>query len=126
MPMGFRADGSRLGFQKGHKRFDGANSFKTGKDNPAYGNNQTGENNFNWKGDNTSKRNFHKWVESRKGKPMKCDVCGTTDASRYDWSNKDHKYTRNLDDYTRMCRKCHYAYDKQRFGYETLRTYRTK
>jgi len=122
MPSGIRKDGSKLGFQKGHKII--GHRFEKGGDNPIYKIDQKGENNYNWKGEKVSKRNFHKWVENHKGKPMQCEVCGTITASRYDWSNKDHKYTRNLEDYIRMCRKCHFAYDKQKFGYDMLRTYK--
>ena len=99
MPRGYKKDGTPC------------HSFPKGKDNPAYGQNQTGENNFAWKGNNATKRGKHKWIDLQKGKPMKCEICGTTTAKRYDWANIDHKYSRNLEDYIRMCRKCHFAYD---------------
>lgn len=126
MPRGYRLDGSKLGFQKGYKVSE-ENKIKSserwkGKDNPIYKIDQRGELNFAWKGEGVSKRGVHKWIELQKGKPMKCEICGTIKADRYDWANIDHKYTRILEHYIRMCRKCHLRYDTKKFGYTNLRT----
>jgi hypothetical protein len=73
--------------------------------------NQIGVNNDSWKGDDVTYAAFHKRVISLKGKPKKCEVCGTTDENRtYDWACVgDYK---NINDYKRMCRSCHWKYDK--------------
>lgn len=57
-------------------------------------------------------RAIHLWVEIWKGKPSKCESCGTESAKRFEWANIDHKYRRVLDDYIRMCTKCHRKYDR--------------
>ncbi len=69
------------------------------------------ENNHNWK-NSKEKGPIHGWVEVRKGKPKKCEVCGENNKNKiYDWANIDHKYRRKLSDYIRMCRPCHRKYD---------------
>lgn len=51
------------------------------------------------------------WVERHKGKPSKCEMCGTESKKWYDWANISHKYLRDLNDFMRMCRPCHRKYD---------------
>jgi len=46
---------------------------------------------------------------------MKCELCGTEDAKKYEWANKDHKYFRNTNDWMRVCTKCHRNYDYAKF-----------
>ena len=72
---------------------------------------QQGEKGLNWKGDNAGAQAMHTWVIKWKGRPMVCEVCGTTKSKKYEWSNVDHSYRRILDDYIRMCTKCHINYD---------------
>jgi len=73
--------------------------------------NQFRELNHMWKGDMASKVAFHRRLDSRYGKPKKCEVCGTTDETRcYDWANLTGKYEDETD-YMRMCRSCHWIYD---------------
>jgi len=43
--------------------------------------------------------------------PSKCEFCGTTQAKRFEWANIDGEYRRNLDDFIRLCKKCHNDYD---------------
>lgn len=60
---------------------------------------------------------MHKWVNQVAGHPNVCEICGGVFEAKFmEWSNKDHKYRRNLDDWQRLCRKCHKAYDRGRFG----------
>jgi hypothetical protein len=83
---------------------------------------RVGENHWNWKGEKTCYTAVHKWVERHKGRPQLCEICGTTSSSeRYDWANKDHKYRRELNDYIRLCRKCHRVYDKKHNNFTTRR-----
>lgn len=67
-----------------------------------------------WLGDNVGYTGIHKWVVRWLGKPSVCHMCGTTNAKKYEWANIDHSYKRVLDDYIRMCTKCHREYDKNR------------
>lgn len=72
---------------------------------------KVGEENYIWKGEFASYGAMHKWVARWKGKPMVCDHCGSKRKKKYEWSNKDHQYRRNLDDYQRLCTSCHRLYD---------------
>ena len=69
-----------------------------------------------WKGDGVGMGAVHDWITKWKGQPKFCEVCGTTNAKLFDWSNVDHKYRRILDDYIRMCRRCHILYDIEHNG----------
>lgn len=66
-----------------------------------------------WKGDDAGYIAIHSWVSRWKGRPDTCEKCGKSGlGGRFiQWANIDHKYNRVLDDYIRMCAKCHYAYD---------------
>lgn len=74
------------------------------------------ENHPNWKGDKATYRAIHNWVEVRLGKPMNCSKCNDNTKSRYHWANINHKYERNINDWIRLCAKCHSAFDKQQKG----------
>lgn len=75
---------------------------------------QVGPANHAWKGDDAGYQACHLRVEQRRGKPMRCDRCGTTDPARsYDWANLTGNYP-DPDDYERMCRSCHRRYDNAR------------
>lgn len=69
------------------------------------------EKSWAWKGDSVGRSALHNWVERHKGKPRKCEHCGTTEAKQYDWANISQKYKRELDDFKRLCRSCHAKYD---------------
>ena len=69
-----------------------------------------------WKGGITPpNKKVHTWVVEHKGKASnyKCK-CGK---QALDWSNKNHDYKKNLDDYVAKCRKCHIRYDIEYNGY---------
>lgn len=51
------------------------------------------------------------WVELHKGKPSLCEHCGTTEAKKFEWANISKKYKRELDDWIRLCTKCHRKFD---------------
>lgn len=72
----------------------------------------------NWKGEKASLKAIHQWVYLWKGKPKKCEVCLTTKAKKFEWTNKDHKYKRILNDYVRMCTSCHRIYDIKNNNYK--------
>jgi len=64
-----------------------------------------------YKGDAVGMRALHNWVARKLGKPNKCQHCGTVTAKRYEWSNISRQYKRSLDDWQRLCTKCHMNYD---------------
>ncbi len=71
------------------------------------------ENSANWKGDDVGYTGIHAWVRKHRGAPTKCEYCGKDGLAEHKihWANTDHKWKRNLDDYIRLCRKCHFDYD---------------
>ncbi len=114
---GFQKD-NELGFIKGYNPWNkGLNvgfSGMTGKKHKQESKDKiSGEKNFNWKGDKAGHHSFHTWVRTRLGTPKKCEHCGTTDAKFFDWANKSGEYKRDLNDWIRLCRKCHRQYDEQ-------------
>jgi len=68
-----------------------------------------------WKGDKAKYGSKHMWIYKMKGKPSVCDHCGKTGLIRHkrQWANKDHKYSRNLEDWMNLCIPCHVKYDKK-------------
>lgn len=77
-----------------------------------------GELHPNWKKDGKlSYWRIHKWVNKVAGHPTMCEVCKKDFPPRQmHWSSKDHKYERNLEDWQRLCIKCHKDYDRAKFG----------
>ena len=70
------------------------------------------ENHPRFKGNNASQEVIHKWVIKLKPKPEGCEDCGRK--SRLALANlKDHKYTRNPEDYKWLCYSCHKKQDMQ-------------
>ena len=101
---------------------------KLGKNNPMFGKKRsketldkvsasikakglTDERSRKWKGDKVKYSGLHYWVRKHLGRPMKCEMCGSEKENRYEWANVDHKYKRRLEDWIRLCCRCHYAYD---------------
>jgi len=72
-----------------------------------------GSKNYLWKGDGVGYVSLHRWVARWKGKPNKCEHCGkVSDKPReMQWANIDHNYYRDLEEYIRLCAKCHAKYD---------------
>lgn len=68
-----------------------------------------------WKGEEVGYRDLHSWVVKWKGNPEICEKCGRDGLSGHavHCSNVDHKYRRVLDDYIRLCVKCHWEYDRE-------------
>jgi hypothetical protein len=75
-----------------------------------------GSKNASWKGDKATYSVKHLWIVREKGKAKDgvCVDCGNNkdEGSRLEWSNKDHKYKRNVNDYDIRCKKCHIKFDK--------------
>ena len=73
------------------------------------------EKNCNWKGNDVGYRALHRWIEQKLGKPNFCEDCrnGKLKPRQYQWANISHKYKRDLNDYKRLCAKCHAKFDKK-------------
>ena len=74
-----------------------------------------GEKSYSWKGDNIGKYNRHSRVKKLKGKASNyiCvgDGANVCNEQAHDWSNVDHKYSLDPDDYLPRCVSCHRKYD---------------
>lgn len=64
-----------------------------------------------WKGSGATYSAFHNRVERARGKPSKCDECGTEEANSFEWANVSGKYD-DVFDYRRLCGGCHKRFDK--------------
>jgi hypothetical protein len=113
------------GFQRGHKLFVGCEKgwFKKGQIIPPnirkkMSEAKRGEKNRNWKGSLAGKVAIHIWLETNCGKPKYCEHCEQTDKKKYEWASKDHIYTRNINDYLRLCTSCHRKYDMASNNYK--------
>lgn len=82
-----------------------------------YNTGKFGEKHSTWVGDKIQKDSLHCWVTREWGSPKKCDICGTTESKKFEWSNKNHTYKRNREDWQRLCKKCHLQYDIEHNGY---------
>lgn len=69
--------------------------------------------NHSWKGDGVGYHGLHTWVEKELGKPQKCEHCGDTSKRKYEWASKKHSYKRDLNEWLRLCTKCHRRYDNK-------------
>jgi len=68
-----------------------------------------GERNPNWKGETVGLNSLHQWLKTHNTKPKLCERCKK--ASVFDLANKTGHYTRNIEDYEWLCRKCHIGTD---------------
>ncbi len=64
-----------------------------------------------WKGENVGYSGLHYWVKRYKGKPQKCEHCGST--KKIQWANQSGEYKRKLEDWIALCVPCHRLYDQQ-------------
>jgi|SRR3990167_3891077 len=70
-----------------------------------------GDKNCKWRGDGAGYESLHRRVYRQRGRPQKCEICGTTTAKHYDWANITGRYN-DIWDYKRLCRLCHNRRDK--------------
>jgi hypothetical protein len=92
--------------KKGYKRPPFSKEWKANIAKGSMGNTS------HWKGDKAGYWARHRWLDKHIGRPKKCDHCGDTTKSRYEWANISGNYLRDPDDYLRLCKKCHVAFDK--------------
>ncbi len=65
-------------------------------------------------------RAIHTAVVAVWGKPNKCESCeGKNKSRRFEWSNKDHKYSLLRRMWWILCSTCHRRYDRRKFGHKT-------
>ncbi len=69
-------------------------------------NKASGEKNGEWKGDNVSYRNLHRWVERKLGKAIKCMNDLSHKSTRFHWANISKEYKRELSDWIQLCPSC--------------------
>lgn len=69
----------------------------------------------NWKGEEVGYGALHDWVRRRLGRPNKCSVCGLVSdkPQMIHWANMSREYKRNLEDWVRLCAKCHKYFDRE-------------
>ena len=101
---------------KGNKNFLGKKHSEETKNkirNSKYHKNlkgtKVGNKNYNWKGEHIKYGSLHGWVNNNFEKSEKCDLCHKK--RKLEWSNKDHKYSRNREDWQCICRSCHRRHD---------------
>jgi len=87
-----------------------------------YRNAKTGEKHHKYKGDKVSYSGIHHWVKKYFGQPMQCEWCNFESKNKYQihWANLTGKYKRNREDWVRLCAKCHYHFDRNGIGHDTL------
>ena len=68
-------------------------------------------------------RRIHEYIRRKMGKrPPKCAVCEASGREfrngtwNIHWSNKDHKYSKDLDYWQPLCTDCHREYDSGLIG----------
>ena len=66
-----------------------------------------------WKGDDVSYTTLHQWLRKH-FKKEECHHCGTTNKALDFALITGKEYSRNINDYITLCRKCHIKYDKKK------------
>jgi len=72
-----------------------------------------GELNASWKGEKVGYWGIHAWVIRELGKPKRCEHCGDTTKTKYEWASIGHLYKRDLTNWIRLCTKCHRHMEKK-------------
>ncbi len=105
MPIGIYKHKSNQGFQKGNS----IGKSNKGRKNPLISN----EKHYKWLGDKVNYRDLHAWVSRKLGKPDTCEHCSISGLSgkHIHWANISGEYKRELNDWIRLCARCHKIYD---------------
>jgi len=104
-PCGYK-NRAKTGFKVGHKFYAGGEKGWFSKGHVPWSKGK------DLGGTSSHYDTLHDWVQRHRGKPSYCEHCHSTTAKRYDWSNISGEYKRELDDWQRLCRKCHSRYDR--------------
>lgn len=106
-----------------HKKHISESIKKAGNKPPV----RFGDKNNKWKGEDVGYRALHDWIVRQRGKPQFCEACKRSEAPEkrsrghvplkkrdyFEWANVSGKYKRDVQDWKRLCVKCHKAYDKR-------------
>lgn len=67
-----------------------------------------------WKGNKVGYRGLHLWIQNHYGNPPTCEHCQRTGLKgrKIHWATKSIPYSRNRENWLRLCGKCHRLYDK--------------
>jgi len=66
-----------------------------------------------WKEEGYSYVSIHHWIYRKLGKPKVCQNCKITGEGKFmQWANISGKYRRDLNDWLRLCSKCHWHFDR--------------
>lgn len=86
--------------------------------------NMKGDKNPAWKGDGVGYTQLHNRVRKLFGTPQRCEVCGSENdpTTVYEWANLTGHYE-DPHDYKRMCRSCHWKYDKRIDNFNGIKPY---
>ena len=81
-----------------------------------------------WKGIDAGYVSKHMWIYNSKGKPTECEHCGKNNLTghKIHWANKSGEYLRDLNDWIRLCVKCHIIYDKRNSSQQAKKAWITK
>lgn len=73
--------------------------------------NQFGDKNPGWTGENASYGSIHAWLQKYKKRNYWCELGKHKIDGQSDFALIGGEYTRNLDDYVEACRSCHMKMD---------------
>ena len=73
--------------------------------------NRKGKETSAWK-EKVSYAGIHKWVSREYGKPKYCEFCNSVSQKKYQWANISNLYLRDINDWMRLCQKCHSKWDR--------------
>jgi hypothetical protein len=81
------------------------------KNNPT----KRGEEHWNWHGESVKYRGLHRWVVKQLGQPSECVHCGKKNLFGHSihWANISRTYQRDINDWIRLCAKCHKGMDRK-------------
>lgn len=71
-----------------------------------------------WTGTRAQYLAIHRWVYKKLGQPNHCEECGITEVPKdrkrfFTWANISQKYRKRINDWKRLCYRCHKQYDKK-------------
>ncbi len=72
-----------------------------------------GNKNPAWKGGVSWYVQVHKWIKKNKQKTGICTICNK-EYEKTQWSNIDHKYKHEINDWIEMCYHCHTLFDEMK------------
>lgn len=67
-----------------------------------------------FKGNSKSYEAIHEWIRRKYGKASKCEICKTTKKVRFEWSNNDGRYEKDIKTWRQLCQSCHRKHDNEK------------